>query len=368
MTEIRPGLEGVAIGTTEITCADPAGGMLRYRGVAVDELARSKPSFDAVWRLLVTDRHDVSLLADVSTDDLPTSAPTTGDGRTDLQRMVLGLGTAWAQRPLTELDESACVGELARSTVAIAITLGDLLRAVTGAGPVGDEHVRTGTSTCERLVLAWTGDASRTEVEALDCVLTLIADHGSSASAFAARVAASAGATTSACLASALSTFSGVRHGGASTASLGALLDLQGSGQSVERWVQGQLDRGRRLPGIGHRTYRTADPRLPLLKELSAQLDAPLHELAMGYEAAATQALAHKGAQRVLPANVDLWIPVVLDALGVPARLVSAVLSLGRTAGWSAHIAEEHRSRGRLIRPSDVYVGHPHRTYEQVTT
>jgi citrate synthase len=78
--------------------------------------------------------------------------------------------------------------------------------------------------------------------------------------------------------------------------------------------------------------------------------------VAEAFEREALAELARRKPDRVLATNVEYWSAVVLDAAGVPASLAPAVFACSRTAGWSAHILEQHRV-GRLIRPAARYVG-----------
>jgi citrate synthase len=47
---------------------------------------------------------------------------------------------------------------------------------------------------------------------------------------------------------------------------------------------------------------------------------------------------------------------VLLEAIGLPRALFTAVFAIGRVVGWCAHIDEQRRT-GRIIRPSSRYVG-----------
>jgi citrate synthase len=256
-----PGLAGVAAFPTSVSRADAAGGILRYRGVAIDELA-GHVCFGGVWRLLVEGRVDESLLADVTLGDLGPLPPPTGDGRIDIQRMASGLTSRWGlPAPAAPADRLA--GDLAQITVAVAVYLGDLLGKAGGReASVPDAEVRRGTRIAERLVIAWNGAADAATVRVLDTLMSTIAEHGTTASTFTARVVASTQADAALCVVAALSAVGGPRHGGAAGLVLGALHDIRASGTSASAWISQTLDNGRRLPGMGHRIYRGHDPRV----------------------------------------------------------------------------------------------------------
>jgi citrate synthase len=108
--------------------------------------------------------------------------------------------------------------------------------------------------------------------------------------------------------------------------------------------------------GFGHRVYRAEDPRARLLRETAERIRAPRYEVARTLEEVALAELARRKPERVLATNVEYWSAVVLDAADVPARLAPALFACSRTAGWSAHVLEQHMT-GRLIRPAARYVG-----------
>jgi citrate synthase len=175
------------------------------------------------------------------------------------------------------------------------------------------------------------------------------------ASTFTARVIASTGADVAACLSGAVGAMSGPLHGGAPSRVLGMIEEIERSGDAVG-YVQSVLDRGDRLMGFGHRVYRAEDPRARVLRRTARELGAPRYEVAEALEKAALEELHHRRPDRVLATNVEFWAAIVLDFAQVPARMFTSMFTCARTAGWSAHILEQKRTR-RLIRPSARYVG-----------
>jgi citrate synthase len=179
------------------------------------------------------------------------------------------------------------------------------------------------------------------------------------ASTFTARVVASTGADVLAALSAAIGALSGPLHGGAPARVLRMLDEVERTGDAAG-WVRAALDRGERLMGFGHRVYRAEDPRARVLRRAARELDAPRFTVAEELERAALEELRARKPDRVLATNVEFWSAVVLDRAGVPQDLFTALFSCARSAGWSAHILEQHRT-GRLIRPTAVYVGPPER-------
>ncbi|MCH4893941.1 citrate synthase [Sphingomonas sp. SFZ2018-12] len=191
-----------------------------------------------------------------------------------------------------------------------------------------------------RLARGWNGDDGT--ADRLRRALVAMADHDLNASTFAARVAASTGASLPACLLAALCTLSGPRHGGAGAA-LAALVEearRSGAEHAVRHW----RERDAMLPGFGHPLYPQGDPRAALML---AGLTPPedLAELA-------ANVCEQTGA---LP-NCDYALAAITRVLRLPADAPFKIFLLGRAVGWCAHVIEQSRD-GTLIRPRGRFDG-----------
>ena len=171
---------------------------------------------------------------------------------------------------------------------------------------------------------------------AIDRALVTAADHELNPSTFAARIAASAGADLSACVAAALATMTGALHGGESER-LERLLE------AIERepsLLEKTLDADARIPGFGHPLYPSGDPRATVLMT-GACPQGPLRALVEG---------------AAEPPSFDAGMVAFRQAWGLPRGAASALFALGRIAGWIAH-AMEQRVAGVILRPRARYVG-----------
>jgi citrate synthase len=213
-----------------------------------------------------------------------------------------------------------------------ATIIGRLASVCGAAGRSGPIH--------ERLADGWGCDAH--VADRLRQALVVMADHDLNASTFAARVAASTGASLPACLLAGLCTLSGPRHGGAGEA-LRYLVEesrRQGADSAVRQW----LERDRTLPGFGHNLYPDGDPRaVLLLSDIEPSDD---------LEALAASVFELTG----LSPNCDYALAVMVDALELPVHAPFQIFLIGRAVGWCAHIMEQNRA-GTLIRPRGRYVG-----------
>lgn len=356
--QLFPGFIGVTAFTTAICQPSSVGDVLRFRGVDVREVVGVRP-YDDIWRLLVDGEPGSGPLAAVDERLVAPLIAGSGSPRVVLQQLLLELGEVLGMQPTRGSDATALRDDLAVLTTAFNVGLGILLARRTGSG---SDHAGAGSGgVAERLVQAWRGETDAEVVHVVDAVLGLVAEHGTTASTFAARVVASTGANAAACVVAGLSAIGGPRHGGATRGAMSMLRELQDDPAAAPAYVARQLEAKRRLPGIGHRVYRERDPRVPVLRELADRLDAPLAAAAAAYEQAAAEAVARRSDGRKLPTNPDLWLPVVLDGIGVPDDFMDAFLAGSRIAGWSAHSVEQVSSGGQLLRPDDIYAGPPAR-------
>ena len=210
-----------------------------------------------------------------------------------------------------------------------ARVLTELAAAVSGRGGEEPAHLR--------IARAWRADA-----DLIRRALVLLADHELNASAFAARVAASTGASLSACVLAGLAALSGPRHGAHYLRVQALLGEVQALG--AERAVRARLDQGIGIPGFGHPLYPDGDIR-------AASLLSQLRPSAMEEDIIA----AVQAATGVAP-NIDFALCVLTRTAALPAEAPFGLFAAGRCAGWIAHALEQDRT-GDLIRPRARYVG-----------
>lgn len=357
-TEVKHGLEGVVAFESEIAEPDKAGGLLRYRGVDINELV-GKVSFGRVWGLLVDNAFDPGL-PPAEPFPLPVHS---GDIRVDVQSALAQLAPLWGMQPLLDVDDAQVRDDLARASV---MALSFIAQSAHGqrSPMVPQTRVDEGKTIVERFMIRWRGEPDPRHVEAIDAYFISAAEHGMNASTFTARVIASTGADAAACLSGAVGALSGPLHGGAPSRAQHMIEGVERTGDAT-RYVKEALDRKERLMGFGHRVYRAYDPRAAVLRETCKRLGAPRYEVALELEKAAVAELAERYPDRKMETNVDYWAAVLLDFAEVPGEMMTPLFVCARTAGWSAHILEQKRT-GRLIRPSSKYVGPGPRAVQDV--
>lgn len=353
------GLDGVVVADTALSRIDGERGELVIAGYTVEELA-AQHGFAAVAALLWTGDPGRG----------PEVERALGAGRVAAHARLAGLGDA-LEAPAAMDALRAAVGHLeppaaedvaglARIVAATGVFFAAWSRLRAGEAPLPPDPAAEHGADVVRL-LRGAPDAAR--ARALERYWVTVVDHGFNASTFAARVVASTRSDAVSAVVAALGALKGPLHGGAPGPVLD-MLDAVGVAdpEVARRWVEGELGAGRRIMGMGHRVYRSRDPRATVLEEAARQLGAESPgvrgrlALASCVERAAEEVLAARYPTRPLKANVEFYTATLLEAIGLPREGFTAAFACGRVAGWLAHVLEERRV-GRLIRPRARYVG-----------
>ncbi|WP_306356821.1 MULTISPECIES: citrate synthase 2 [unclassified Nocardia] len=353
------GLEGVVAFTTDIAEPDKDGGALRYRGVDIEDLVTNRVTFGDVWALLVDGEFGRGL-PPAEPFPLPVH---TGDVRVDVQAGLAMLAPIWGYQPLLDIDNEEARENLARASVMALSYVAQSARGIYQPA-VPQKQIDECTTVTERFMTRWKGDPDPKHTEAIDAYWVSAAEHGMNASTFTARVIASTGADVAASLSGAIGAMSGPLHGGAPARVLPMIEEVEKTGDA-RALVKGILDRKEKLMGFGHRVYRAEDPRARVLRATAERLGAPRFEVAAALEQAALAELRERRPDRAIETNVEFWAAVILDFAEVPAHMMPAMFTCGRTAGWCAHIMEQ-KKLGKLVRPAAIYTGPAPRKPETV--
>ncbi|MBM3859235.1 MAG: citrate synthase [Verrucomicrobia bacterium] len=201
-------------------------------------------------------------------------------------------------------------------------------------------------------------------VRALDLIFLLHADHEQNCSTTTVRMIASAQANLFACAAGGVCALWGPLHGGANQAVIQMLEEIHTTGDDGSKFLAAVKDKSdrARLMGFGHRVYKNYDPRAKIIKaqchKLLRQLkaDDPLLAIAHKLEEAALK--DEYFVSRKLYPNVDFYSGIIMRAIGIPVEMFTVIFAIGRMPGWIAHYKEVmDRKNGRIYRPRQVYVG-----------
>ncbi len=207
-------------------------------------------------------------------------------------------------------------------------------------------------------------------VKALDLILLLHADHEQNCSTSTVRMVASGGANLFASVAAGVCALWGPLHGGANMAVVKMLEQIHESGDDGGNFIEDAKKGKCRLMGFGHRVYKNYDPRAKILGEAAEKVlsvlnkNDPLLNIARKLEEAALS--DDYFISRKLYPNVDFYSGIILKAIGIPLNMFTVLFAIGRMPGWIANwkeIAENPESR--IQRPRQIFEGHKSREFIQ---
>lgn len=375
--EYIQGLAGVPATKSEISYIDGHEGILTYRGYNIMDLAENS-SFEETTLLLLfgklptqseLDDFDAKLRdsrrVKFNIREIMRNLPSTTHPMHMLQVVVASLASFY---PSTEYmkggtENQAYVNDV---TVKIIAHMGTLVAMW--------EHMRNGydpieprrdLSYAENFLYMVTGEVpDKHWTRLLDAILILHAEHTINASTFTTMVTGSTLANPCSVIASAIASLSGPLHGGANQKVI-EMLETIGSPENARPYIEKRLAEKKVIWGMGHREYKTKDPRATILQKLSSELlDSNSMELSKAFETAlevervCEELLGHKG---VYP-NVDFYSGILYKEMGFDPGLFTPIFAVARSAGWLAHWREQ-LCNNKIFRPTQIYTGEAHKEY-----
>lgn len=201
-------------------------------------------------------------------------------------------------------------------------------------------------------------------VRALDLIFLLHADHEQNCSTSTVRMVASSQANLFACAAAGVCALWGPLHGGANQAVIEMLEEIRKTGDDGSKFLAQVKDKssGKRLMGFGHRVYKNYDPRAKIIKKACDDLlkalnkSDPLLDIAKKLEEVALSDPYF--IERKLYPNVDFYSGIMMRAIGIPTEMFPVMFAIGRTPGWIANFKEiMDNPKSRIYRPRQIYMG-----------
>jgi len=385
-TALDQGFVNTASTRSAITYIDGDAGILRYRGYAIEDVAKNSTYLEVAWLLIYGELPSADQLAEFDEkirrhtllhedlrrffDALPHSA----HPMSVLSSAVSALSTYY-EDSLNVHDpvqvEISTIRLLAKLPIIAAYahkkSLGQALLYPDNSLSFVDNFLKLNFGT-----MAEPYEVNPVLSRALDRLLILHEDHEQNASTSTVRLVGSTEANIFASISAGINALYGPLHGGANEAVLKMLGEIKASGEGVEKFVDRVKNKedGIRLMGFGHRVYKSFDPRARLIKEsadevleaLGVQDD--LLDIAKELEAVA---LADDYfIERKLYPNVDFYTGVIYKAMGFPARMFTVLFAIGRLPGWIANWREMNEdSRTKIGRPQQLYTGATHRAWPE---
>ena len=361
-TPLTKGLEGIIAAQSGICFIDGDKGILSYRGYDINELAPNS-TFEETTFLLWEGRLPTKAELDAfsgqlaANRELPATAlkvlkeVAKSMGPMDALRTVvsaLGAGRSDADKYSIDVDRQKAI-----ETTAQVATIVAYYHRLRFGKPLVHQDPNLGHAA--NFLYMLNGEKPTPAAErAFDVALVLHADHDLNASTFSARVTAATLADYHGAITSAVGTLKGPLHGGANIEVMKVLLEIEASHEPPAQWVEHQLAKKRKIPGFGHRVYKTLDPRATHLAKLSKSLGEQAKNT-QWYEMSLELQKAMKK-QKDIDANVDFFSASSYYVMGIPLDLYTPIFAVSRVAGWSAHVLEQHGDN-RLIRPLSEFTG-----------
>jgi len=373
---LDPGYANTGSCTSSITFMDGEKGILRYRGIPVEDLAEHSiftetafllingvlPTRDALnrWSVML---NDASLLHEdmqVFYQNYPRGSHPMGI----LSAMVNALRSFYPELQTLEEETNLTVTRLISKVRTMAAMSNKISRGHKVVYPRAD------LSYCANFLnMMFDSPVKPYEIDpvvvrALEVFWILHADHEQNCSTSAVRLVGSARVNLYAAISAGISALWGPLHGGANQAVIEMLTNIHQHGGKISDTIKRAKDKRDpfRLMGFGHRVYKTYDPRATIMKKMCDKVlnrlstRDPLLEIALELEATALDD-AYFQSHNLYP-NVDFYSGIVLRAIGIPTNMFTVMFAIGRLPGWIAQWKESMDDpKWRLGRPRQIFTG-----------
>lgn len=359
----KGGLEDVVATSSAICFLDGERGVLAYCGYDIHDLARSA-TFEEVcyllWHRRLPSRAELGDLQSQLAAGRALPEPVLrlmrslppADGMDALRTITSAL--AHYDSEAGDASPQAQYRKAVRLTAQVGSIVATWGRLQAGGGPISPDPAMGHAANF--LYMLSGQRPNSTAIRAFDVALVLHADHELNASTFAARVAAATLSDIYSAVVAGIGTLKGPLHGGANADVMRMLLELgqTATADRVDEVIRGKLARKEKIPGFGHRVYRTEDPRATHLRQMSHDLGKRSGNTAWFDMSQRIETLVK--AEKKLNPNVDFYSATTYYTLGIPIDLYTPIFAVSRMSGWTAHILEQY-TNNRLIRPRADYTG-----------
>ena len=381
---LDPAYMNTASTKSAITFLDGERGILRYRGIPIEELADKSTFVEVSYLLIYGHLPDKKQLAAFSQDLTRHSMlhedmkrfydgyPGTAHPMAILSAMVLSLSSFYPQA----LDVGNKIEQ--EATIARLLSKMRTIAAFSYKKSIGQPFVypKNNLSYCANFlnmmfsVPAEPYEIDEEIVKVLNLLLILHADHEQNCSTSTVRQVGSSRANLFASISAGICALWGPLHGGANEEVLTMLHAIQADGSGPKKFVDlaKKKDSGFKLMGFGHRVYKNYDPRAKIIKVAADKVMAkmktpdPLLDIAKSLEEVALH--DEFFIERKLYPNVDFYSGIIYRALGIPTNMFTVMFAIGRLPGWIAHWREVRISgTQRIDRPRQIYTGRLKRAF-----
>jgi citrate synthase len=366
---------------SKITFIDGERGILRYRGIPIEQLAENSTFVETAWLLIFGELPTKEQLARFSArlsehsmlhegllvhfNGFPSGAPPMAI----LSAMINALG---CYHPDVLNAENTDYEDLAARLISQVRTIAAASYKVSVGHPI--IYPKPHLSYCANFLHMMFSkpyaeiDPDPEVVRALNQILLLHADHEQNCSTSTVRMVGSSGANLFASTAAGVCALWGWRHGGANVAVLNMLEYITRNKISCADFVKQVKNKEVKLMGFGHRVYKNFDPRARILAAAAEKIlprlgvKDPMLDLARQLQDTALSDSYFK--DRSLYPNVDFYSGILMRAMGIPVNMFTVMFAIGRMPGWIAQYKElVEDPNNRIDRPRQIYTGYPKRDY-----
>ena len=363
---------------SKITFIDGEKGILRYRGVPIEELAEGSTFVQAAYLVIFghlpteAERLEFSNLLtkyQMIHEDMKfhfEGFPSSAHPMAILSAMINAAG-CFIPSITKEYEAAAFEQQAARLLSQVRTLAAFSYRKSVGLPAIYPKKKYTYTENFLHMMFSEPDEDYHLDpavVDALDLIFLLHADHEQNCSTATVRMVASSRANLFASCSAGVCALWGPLHGGANQAVIEMLHEIQATGDDGSLFLDRVKHKGAgaKLMGFGHRVYKNYDPRARIIKkacdELLAKLgiNDPLLDIAKKLEEVALNDPYF--IERRLYPNVDFYSGIIMQAIGIPLQMYTVIFAIGRMPGWIANYKEVvENPSSRIYRPRQVYQG-----------
>jgi citrate synthase len=379
---LDPGYANTGSCTSSITFMDGEKGILRYRGIPVEQLAEHSSFIETAYLLIngrLPTRDELGNVSELFNDNslvhedmqiFYQNFPRGSHPMGILSSMVNALRSFYPELHTIEEEINITVTRLLSKVRTMAAMSYKISRGHKVVYP------RPDLKYCANFLnMMFDTPVKPYQIDdilekALNVFWILHADHEQNCSTSAVRLVGSGRVNLYAAISAGIAALWGPLHGGANQAVIEMLTDIQKDGGNYMRAVERAKDKKDpfRLMGFGHRVYKTYDPRARIMKKMcdrildKLSIDDPLLDLAKELEEVALK--DDYFIEYNLYPNVDFYSGIVLRAMGIPTNMFTVMFAIGRLPGWIAQWKEgADDPNWKLGRPRQIYTGPKEKQY-----
>ncbi len=379
-----PGYANTGAARSAITYIDGENGILKYRGIPIQELAENASFLETAYLLIY--------------GDLPRKSELDGfieriTGHTMLHEQlnrfyegfpqeahpmavcsaVCSALSAFYPEYLDPRDGDQVDGAIVRLVAKLPTIAALSFKHSKGQPPTYPDNTLDYPSNFLRMMFGTPAEeyvVDEVVAKALELIFILHADHEQNCSTATVRLVGSSLSNVFASISAGLDALWGPLHGGANQKVVEMLGSIEAGEGSAQQFVAKAKDRNAsdRLMGFGHAVYKSYDPRADIIKKTCHEVinnlgtTSKLLDIALDLEAIALRD-EYFISRRLYP-NVDFYSGVIMHAIGIPENMFTVIFAIGRLPGWIAHWSEMHRDADfKIGRPRQIYTGPTNRKF-----